>query len=314
MNTLRKLILGYAGRITNRANRRELAFIQYCVALSSLIPGSFYVWDIVQGQFHYIKPDDLFLCGHSVEEAMEAGYDFFPGIIHPEDRLLWKSFLDNLPQKLHRPQGSTNEQVEFFCLLRLLRKYPFLKEPVELYTYHRIIPIRKDSAPIYLIGIVSYTNCKKIGCYLNGIDHPACQTYDPVKRDWQILPIPQLSKREMEILTIAKGEQDITTIANRLCISHHTARGHINSIKQKLQLQDLREATDWISYLHILQSQQEKYVKETYCSTANPALNKELNDIQALLDERQSVRSIAFATGRPESTIRSWIRKGFLRK
>ena len=47
----------------------------------------------------------------------------------------------------------------------------------------------------------------------------------------------------MEILTIAKGEQDITTIADKLYISYHTARGHINSIKKKLQLQDLREPT-----------------------------------------------------------------------
>ena len=79
-----------------------------------------------------------------------------------------------------------------------------------------------------------------------------------MKCDWQILPIPQLSKREMEILTIAKGEQDITTIADKLYISYHTAEGHINSIKKKLQLQDLREATELrISYLHILQSPQE---------------------------------------------------------
>lgn len=91
----------------------------------------------------------------------------------------------------------------------------------------------------------------------------------------------------MEILTIAKGEQDITTIADKLYISYHTARGHINSIKKKLQLQDLREATNWISYLHILQSPQEKYAKGTYCSTANPTFNKELNDIQALLDKNK---------------------------
>lgn len=36
--------------------------------------------------------------------------------------------------------------------------------------------------------------------------------------------------------------------------------------------------------------------------------------IQALLDKKQSVRSIALATGRSESTIRSWIQKGFLKK
>lgn len=314
MNTIEDIFSEYAERITDSAKEQKSTFIQYCKGISSLIPDSFYVLDIVQKQFIHIKPDNLFLCGHSVKEAMELGYDFFSRVIHPEDWLLWKSFLENLPQKLHRLREDTNERGEFFCLFRLSRKYPFLKEPVELHTYHRLIPICEDSNPIYLIDIISYTNCKKIGCYLNGYDHLIYQTYDPMKCDWQILPIPQLSKREMEILTIAKGEQDITTIADKLYISYHTARGHINSIKKKLQLQDLREATDWISYLHILQSPQEKYAKGTYCSTANPTFNKELNDIQALLDKKQCVRSIALATGRSESTIRSWIQKGFLKK
>ena len=176
MNTIEDIFSEYAERITDSATEQKSTFIQYCKGISSLIPDSFYVLDIVQKQFIHIKPDNLFLCGHSVKEAMELGYDFFSRVIHPEDWLLWKSFLENLPQKLHRLREDTNERGEFFCLFRLSRKYPFLKEPVELHTYHRLIPICEDSNPIYLIDIISYTNCKKIGCYLNGYDHLIYQT------------------------------------------------------------------------------------------------------------------------------------------
>ena len=98
MNTIEDIFSEYAERITDSAKEQKSTFIQYCKGISSLIPDSFYVLDIVQKQFIHIKPDNLFLCGHSVKEAMELGYDFFSRVIHPEDWLLWKSFLENLPQ------------------------------------------------------------------------------------------------------------------------------------------------------------------------------------------------------------------------
>ena len=114
MNTIEDIFSEYAERITASAKEQKSTFIQYCKGISSLIPDSFYVLDIVHKQFIHIKPDNLFLCGHSVKEAMELGYDFFSRVIHPEDWLLWKSFLENLPQKLHRLREDTNERGEFF--------------------------------------------------------------------------------------------------------------------------------------------------------------------------------------------------------
>ena len=80
MNTIEDIFSEYAERITDSAKEQKSTFIQYCKGISSLIPDSFYVLDIVQKQFIHIKPDNLFLCGHSVKEAMELGYDFFPKI------------------------------------------------------------------------------------------------------------------------------------------------------------------------------------------------------------------------------------------
>lgn len=213
-----------------------------------MIPSSLFVLDMVQKRFCYIKPDDLFLCGHSMEEAMTLGYDFFSKIIHPEDLPLWKSFLGNLSRTL---QENSDEWSDYFGLFRLLPKYPFITKSLERYSYHRLIPVRKESGHYYLIGIVSDSKCKKIGCYRNGASRFIYQAYNPKKRGWHIQQIPLLSRRELEILAIATGEQDLHFIAEKLCLSYYTIRSHVSSIKRKLKVQDLREATDWISYLHI---------------------------------------------------------------
>lgn len=238
----------FTQKITDSGIEEEPAIVQYCKVLAAMIPSSLFVLDMVQKRFCYIKPDDLFLCGHSMEEAMTLGYDFFSKIIHPEDLPLWKSFLGNLSRTL---QENSDEWSDYFGLFRLLPKYPFITKSLERYSYHRLIPVRKESGHYYLIGIVSDSKCKKIGCYRNGASRFIYQAYNPKKRGWHIQQIPLLSRRELEILAIATGEQDLHFIAEKLCLSYYTIRSHVSSIKRKLKVQDLREATDWISYLHI---------------------------------------------------------------
>lgn len=307
MNELSKFLK----RITDSGIEEEQAIVQYCEALAATIPYGLFVWDLVQKRFCYIKPDDLFLCGHSVEEAMGAGADFFSTILHPEDLPLWKSFLESLPRTLRESPG---EWSDYFGLFRLLRKYPFIIKPVERYRYHRFIPIHEEAGHSYLIGIVSDSECKKVGCYRNGTSRFIYQAYNPKKQGWQIRHVPLLNRRELEVLEVAIGERDLRFIADELSLSYYTIRSHVFSIRRKLKVQDLWEATDWISYLHILRSPQEKEKEEGRCSPQNFTFNKKMKDIQILLDEKQSIRSISILTGRPESTIRSWISRGFLKK
>ena len=101
MNTFEDFFPKYAGKITDTTNDQESAFIQYCKVFSSLTTDSFYVFDVVQKRFCYIKPDNLFLCDHSTEEAMKLGYDFYKQIIHPDDLPLWTNILKIIPQYLN---------------------------------------------------------------------------------------------------------------------------------------------------------------------------------------------------------------------
>jgi hypothetical protein len=50
--------------------RQTFTFVQHLESLYDIATESFYIVDLRQKQFCYIKPDDLFLCGSSEEEAL----------------------------------------------------------------------------------------------------------------------------------------------------------------------------------------------------------------------------------------------------
>ena len=178
MNTFEDLFSEYAGRITDTVNEQESVFIQYCKLFSSIITDSFYVLDIVQKQFCYIKPDNLFLCDHSVEEAMRLGHDFYTQIIHPDDLPLWTNILKIIPQYLDR-KDKWNEIDYFSCTLRLLRKYSFSSHFLSQMVYQRMKPICLNNNLRYLICIVENSTDKKAGnLFLHNKDKSTYEEYN----------------------------------------------------------------------------------------------------------------------------------------
>lgn len=311
-NTIEDILSKYVGGKIDIANEQKSISMQRRKVFSSIITDSFYVLDIVQKQFIYIKPDDLFLCGHSVKEAMELGYDFFSRVIHPEDLPLWKIFLENFPQKMQSLQENRTVPEAFFCLFRLLRKYSFLKEPVELYTYHRLIPIYEDLTLIYLIDIISYTNCKKIGCYLRDSQYSCYQIFNHKTQRWKIRAVPSLSKSETRVLSLSQIGQSSFSIGNTLGVSESTIQSHMASIKRKFETSNSRETLEWISYLNIQLFVQNDDRNDR--SISKVVINRDIGQIQQALNEGKSIRSIARRKNISECTIRYWIKKGIVKR
>jgi hypothetical protein len=59
-----------------------------------------FVIDFQQRCFRYVAEHDLFLCGHTREEVMELGYDFFSKVVHPDDMLLLDNYYDAISDRL----------------------------------------------------------------------------------------------------------------------------------------------------------------------------------------------------------------------
>jgi len=122
--------------------------------LSSIVTESFYVIDIAANRFCYVSPNDLFLCGHSVDDALALGDDFYRIIVHPDDLPLWKNMYNTVLQHYKYKERKRYEVDYFSCTFRLQRKYSFLIRPLPQMVYHRMKPVWKDDELRYLICTV----------------------------------------------------------------------------------------------------------------------------------------------------------------
>jgi hypothetical protein len=93
------------------------------------------VLDTQRKQFCYIKPDDLFLCGFSVEDALRLGYDFYSKIIYPEDLSLWAD-MDKVIWRYLKNDEEKRDNIDYFsCIFRLQRKFSFMSRALSQMVY-----------------------------------------------------------------------------------------------------------------------------------------------------------------------------------
>lgn len=317
MNTFEDFFPKYAGKITDTTNDQESTFIQYCKIISSIITDSFYVLDIVQKQFCYIKPDDLFLCGHSVEEAMTQGYDFYSQIIHPEDLPLWNNFLEIIPQYLKDLQGKQDTIDYISCTFRLIRNNSFMKDPLSQMVYQKMIPVWKNKKIGYLICSVESVAYKKNGFYLHYKNSLTYEKYEPAVGSWSTHTMSFLNERERILLNLSRQGLNSNDISETLCRSKHTIQNQIKALFTKLDVHSMQEAVERANHCNLLYPYKEKKVgfpNETIHTSPQKIEKKLMYEIQILLDKGKSIRSIASMIGIAESTIRSWIIKKLLKK
>lgn len=255
MNTFEDLFSEYAGRITDTVNEQESVFIQYCKLFSSIITDSFYVLDIVQKQFCYIKPDNLFLCDHSVEEAMRLGHDFYTQIIHPDDLPLWTNILKIIPQYLNDRKDKWNEIDYFSCIFRLLRKYSFSSRFLSQMVYQRMKPICLNNQLRYLICIVGSSTHKETGnLLLHNKNISIYEEYNFITRRWKQQTRELLTEREKAILMLAQQGKSMIEIASDLCKGEYTIRNQIKVLYTKLEVHSMQEAIEFACAYRLLNS------------------------------------------------------------
>lgn len=316
MNTFEDFFPKYAEKITDTTNDQESAFIQYCKVFSSLTTDSFYVFDVVQKRFCYIKPDNLFLCDHSVEEAMKLGYDFYSQIIHPEDLPLWTSMLESILRYLKNLKESPNEIDYFSCTFRLQRKYSFVTHPLGQMIYLRTRPLWIDGELRYLVCTMESSSIKNVGnLYLHKIGQ-ICKKYKFTTRRWHLTELKVLSERENTILMLAKQDKTSGEIANILCKGRNTIQNQINMLFKKLEVHSMQEAIEVADHYSILYTRQNEqdHIQSSDIKKRCSHLKDNLQRIQQHLNQQKSIRQIARLENTPESTIRYWINKGIIIK
>lgn len=223
----------------------DTILIQHFHMFSAITTECFYVLDIPRKQFLYIKPDDLFLCGYSVEEAMKLGCDFYSKVVYPEDLSLWMEILMIIFQQMDELKEKRGEIDYLSCSFRLVRRYSFLPRPMPQMVYHRMTPIWVNDKLRYLVCLLDSSTVKNAGnlCIYNK-NGLAYEEYNFTTKHWKRKKKGMFTERERAILMLAEQGKTTKEIAEVLCKGHNTIRNQIKRIFSKLNVHSILEAID----------------------------------------------------------------------
>jgi DNA-binding CsgD family transcriptional regulator len=229
-------------------NEQEFPIAQYLNPLSRVATDSLYVVDLLQKQFGYIKPNDLFLCGYSMEEVLKNGYDFYEKIVHPEDLPLWKEICETVMQYLNVSEDKCGEIDHFSCTFRLQRKYSFFTpHPLPQMICHKMVPYWADNKLRYLICSARISTAGKAGSLqVHNTDMLKYKEFNFNTRHWVQRKKIQLTEREKVILMLAKQAKSVKEIAYILRKGEGTIRNHIKRLFSKLSVNSMQEAIDFV--------------------------------------------------------------------
>jgi DNA-binding CsgD family transcriptional regulator len=226
--------------------------IRYFDIISSIAAESFYVLDIRKKQFCYVKPDGLFLCGYSVEDALKSGYDFYSKIIYPEDL----SLCDDMGKVIWRYLKNDEEKRDhinyFSCTFRLQRKFSFMPRALPQMVYHRIKPVWENDELHYLICTVRSSSIKKVGNLCMYDKDGTYEEYNFTSKRWKQRWIEPLTERERAILMLAGQGKSSKEIADVLCKGQNTIRNQIKVIFSKLKVHSMQEALELANDHHAI--------------------------------------------------------------
>lgn len=235
------------------------ALIQDFELISSVYPGDCYVVDIVNERFCHIKSDGLFLCGFSVEEAQQQGYNFYSKIVYPEDLSLWEDMCKIILQHL-KAQDEKKEDIDYFsCTFRLQRKYSFASHLLPQMIYHRTKPIWFDNNLHYLIcNLESTTNQETGNLQIHNKDESKYTEYNFQTKRWKQKEKVSLTERESAILILAQQGKSSKEMANLLYKGQNTIRNQMKSLFSKLGVHSMQEAIEFAHNYHLIYPMQDK--------------------------------------------------------
>jgi len=217
---------------------------------SSIAAESLYVLDVPRKQFCYVNPDDLLLCGFSVEDALRLGFEFYVKIVYPEDSSLLEDIRKAVFQYLTDFEEKRDEIDYFFCTFRLQRNYSFpTPHPLPQMVYHRMKHVWEDDELRYLICSVGSSTIKEAGnLRMHNKDGLTYEQYNFTTKRWKQKTKEPLTEREKAILMLAQQGKSSREIANDLCKGQNTIRNQIKPLFSKLKVHSMQEAIEVARY------------------------------------------------------------------
>lgn len=231
-NTVRDLTATDLGQVTN--------YIDVIEAFSRTTNQSIYVIDYEKKGFEYVSSNPLFLNGHSSEEVVEMGYDFYFKYVPAEDL--------ELLLKINQVGFDFYERIPLVDRKQYSISYDFHLNTNE----HKTILVHQKLTPIFLtekgqvwksICMVSLSSRQNSGnIIVDRSGHNESHEYDLSADCWRKLEKITLSEREKEILQYSIRGYSITEVAERIFVSPDTVKFHRKKMFEKLDVGNISEA------------------------------------------------------------------------
>ena len=288
-------------------NQMPLNGLEHIAAMST---EAIYMIDFQKEGFNFVANHPFFLYGHSVEEVLSLGYDFYPKIIHDKDLSLFMNMLEVIQERI---SGMNDPDINYFSFT--IRVKHHVKH---MMAYHKLMPVFVDGNLKFGICMLSNSVLKTPGHlyahYHNGNDY---EEYSQKSGRWHKKTKQPLSKREKELLRLAYRGKTGRKASDKMCVSYSTLRNIQASLFKKLDVHSMMHAV-LHAFNHLLVFEPPNQPKQEESTVIQkqrrPMTPEKLLRIQEELNRGHSVNSIAKQVGVSEFTIRYSIKTGKLNR
>jgi DNA-binding CsgD family transcriptional regulator len=230
-------------KISEEDHLQQQHYLDVIKSFARLTYESIYVIDYEKMAFEYVSENPLFLCGHSPQEVMGMGYDFYFKYVPEKDLELLHQindagfdFYKKLPGNAKKLYSITYD----FHLINKDGKHKLIN--------HKLTPLflTSDDRLWKAMCIVSISHHKKAGnvcIHKQGTDE--AWELDIEKNIWRKSEKPKLTKREVEILQLHAQGLTINQIAEKIFVSSDTVKYYRRRIFERLGVRNIVEALSY---------------------------------------------------------------------
>lgn len=224
-------------------NQQEQHYLEVVKAFARLTYESVYVIDYTNLSFEYVSDNPLFLCGHSAEEVLQLGYEFYFRHVPEKDLALLTlineagfDFYANVPASERKLYSITYD----FHLIH--------KDGKHILINHKLTPLFliQDGRMWKSMCIVSLSHHQSAGnirIYKQGSGE--MWELEVGKKIWRKSEKPVLTERETAVLRLHAQGLSIQQIAEKLFVAPDTVKYYRRRIFERLEVANIVEALSY---------------------------------------------------------------------
>lgn len=231
------------GKISEEDHLQQQHYLEVVKSFSRLTYESIYVIDYEKMAFEYVSENPLFLSGHSAEEVLNMGYEFYFKNVPEKDLELLNLINEAGFDFFKKIPGNTKKLYSITYDFHLINK-----DGKPILINHKLTPLfltsdEKMWKAMCMVSISHHKNAGNVYIHKQGTDESWELNID--HNVWRKSEKPKLTKREIEILRLHAQGLTINQIAEKIFVSPDTVKYYRRQIFGRLGVSNIVEALSY---------------------------------------------------------------------